>query len=150
VTTDNWLTRPLPSDPQFPIARLVPWAEQTEPLPVASAPCYCGRLLFEDDRPPNLDPKPWSGARIMIDFPYAGSSEPDAEGYFQVVLTPEQFQELQNRKPSRNVYIPTHTQKGSSTARFVYPASLLAEKKDDAGVLKFPRPDGQGSGSSTR
>ena len=77
----------------------------------------------------------------MADFPYAGSCEPDAEGYFQVVLTLEQLEELRAQKPRQNVYVPSDTEQGSSTARFTYPPSLLAEHKTNAGVLRIPRPE---------
>jgi len=140
VTIGNWLTDPRPSDRRFPVELLAPSRDQTRPLAVGGAHCYYGRLLFEDGGPPVLKPEPWPGAQIMIDFPYAGSCEPDAEGYFQVVLTPQQFEELQRRKPYRNVYIPSYTEQGTSTARFVYPPELLAETKPKAGLLKIPRP----------
>lgn len=140
VTLGNWLTEPRPTDQRFPVEKLASAPDKTKPVPMGGAPCYYGRLLFEDGGPPKLDPEPWPGARIMIDFPYAGSSEPDAEGYFQVVLTPEQFEDLQRRNPRKNVYVPSDTPRGSSTAQFIYPVSLLADSKAKAGVLKIPRP----------
>jgi hypothetical protein len=139
ITVGNWLTEAKKDDPKFPVERLGD-KDSAQVVKVPGPKYYYGRLLFEDGTPPKLDPAPWAGARIMVDFSYAGSTEPDEEGYFKVFFTKEQLEQVQADKPRKNVYIPDRLESGRSTARGAYPASLLSLDKAQAGTVKIPRP----------
>ena len=139
ITVGNWLTEASKSDPQFPVARLGD-KDSAQVVKVPGPKYYYGRILFEDGTSPKLDPAPWPGARIRVDFSYAGSAEPDEEGYFKVFFTKAQFDKVQAGKPQKNVYIPDRLENGRSTARVAYPPSLLSQDKAQAGVVKIPRP----------
>jgi hypothetical protein len=139
VTVGNWLTEAKPTDPRFPVERLGD-QDPAEAVKIAAPKFYCGRILFEDGAAPKLEPAPWAGARITVDFPYAGSVEPDAEGYFRVFFTPEQYDKLKSDKPRKNIYIPHPLEKGRATARVAFPVSLLSQDQAQAGIVKIPRP----------
>ena len=87
-----------------------------------------------------LEPVPWPGAEIRINFPYASPSGIDTDGYFKVFFTADQFEELKTKKARRNIYVPSYEKRGRSTARFIYPAAKLSVNKDDAFVVKIPNP----------
>jgi hypothetical protein len=114
--------------------------EQARPVQVGVPSYYHGRLLFEDGSPPILDPAPWPGAEIMVDFPYAGPAIFEPDGYFKVSLTKDQFEKLKARKDRKNIYIPSYKEKGSSSALYTFPTSLLSQDKTKAGVVKITRP----------
>lgn len=140
VTISNYLTKARKTDQRIPVERLVRDKEQTQPIQVNALGYYYGRILFEDGLPPVLDPAPWPGAEISVDFPFARTGAIDSEGYFKVLLTKEQFEKLSADKPRRNIYIPDPVRTGTSSATMTYPASLLSQDKSKAGVVKIPRP----------
>ena len=67
------------------------------PVRIKKPVFYHGRILFEDGSPPILNPVPWPGAEIRIDFPYAGSPRIDSKGYFKVYFTKEQYEKIKAR-----------------------------------------------------
>jgi hypothetical protein len=139
VTVGNWLTQAKKDDPKYPAEFLALEQENAKPLKLRRPGFYYGRVLFEDGSPPVLDPKPWPGAEVSIDFPYAGPAHFDSQGYFQLFFGPEQFAELKSRKPSKNIYLPTQEQ-GSSVAMDTFPAELLSQDRAKAGVVRIPKP----------
>ena len=140
ITIGNWLVKAKKSNTRFPIEMLTKNKEQARPVKVAAPSYYYGRILFEDGSPPILDPQPWPGAEIMVSFPYGGQGDFDAQGYFKLAMTAEQFEQLLNRKDRRNIYIPDLIRKGRSRAEFTFPANLLSPGRAKAGVVKIPRP----------
>lgn len=139
ITVGNWLTEAKKSDPIFPVDKL--GDQNTAKAVTVSAPqFYYGRILFEDGRPPKLEPPPWPGARITLSFPYAGMVEPDEEGYFKVFFTQEQYDKAAADKPQKNIYIPNPSEHGSATARVAFPVELLSRDKARAGIVRVPRP----------
>ncbi len=141
VTIGNFLVKAAKTDMRFPVEKLTRVEEQAKPVQVNVPSYYHGRLLFEDGSPPILDPAPWPGAEIMVDFPYTGPAIFDSDGHFKVSLTKEQYKKLAARKDQRNIYIPSYQRKGSSAALYAFPASLLSQDKAKAGVVKIPRPE---------
>lgn len=140
ITIGNFLVEARKTDQRFPVEMLTRDKEQARPVPVGVPSYYHGRLLFKDGSPPVLDPAPWPGAEIMVDFPYAGPAIFDSDGYFRVSLTKEQYEKLTARRDRENIYIPSYQRKGSSSALYTFPASLLSRDKTKAGVVKIPRP----------
>jgi hypothetical protein len=139
MTVANWQTQAKKEDAKFPVQMLAREKEKAAPQKISRPKYYYGRILFEDGAPPVLDPKRWPGAEIFVLFDYAGSVKPDAEGYFQVFLGPEQVEKLKAEKTRKNIYYPTG-EKGSSTARYAFPAELLSQDKAKAGVVKIQKP----------
>jgi hypothetical protein len=139
VSTGNFATESRRTDQRIPVDALVREKDRAQPVPVKGPDYYYGRLLFEDDTPAVLDRAAWRGAEIMVDFSYAGSATPDAEGYFKLVFTPEQFEKLCAAKPRKNVYIPNPLDVSRATATLTFPANLLSQDKAKAGVVKVPR-----------
>ncbi|MCP4453753.1 MAG: hypothetical protein GY809_20015 [Planctomycetes bacterium] len=140
LTMGNFLVKPQKTDMRFPIDMLTPDKDEAQAIKVAGPEYYYGRILFEDGSPPILDPRPWPGARISVDFPYAGRGDFDAQGYFKLTMTPAQFEQLCARKPRRNIYIPDLIKRGRSSAVFTFPANLLRRDKAKAGVVEIPCP----------
>jgi hypothetical protein len=138
ITVGNWLTEAQKTDPRFPAEKLGD-KSTVEAVKVPAPKFYYGRILFEDGTAPKLEPQPWPGARIMVDFSYAGSAEPDGEGYFKLFFTKDQFEQIKSDKPRKNIYMPD-AQQGHSTARLVFPADLLSQDKTRAGTVMIPRP----------
>jgi len=138
-TIGNYLVKPTRQDQRFPIERLALDADQVVRLSIPSPDYHWGRLLFEDNQPPILDPLPWPGAKISISMPYANPSDIDADGFFRVLISPEQKQALLNDKVGKNVYIPSYERKGSSRAQYTFSPDLLHPDKQQAGVLRIPR-----------
>ena len=68
---------------------------------------------------------------FRVDFPYAGMPQIDPDGYFKVYFTKDQYENLKTGKVriGKNIYIPSYEEKGSSTARFEFPASKLSRDK---------------------
>jgi hypothetical protein len=64
----------------------------------------------------------------------------DAEGYFKVFFTKDQFESLKSTNPRKNIYIPSYQHKGRSTARFAFPVSKLSLNEDEAFVVSIPNP----------
>ncbi len=139
ITAGNWLTEAKGSDLRFP-AEGLGTKETAKTVTIPGPKFYYGRVLFEDGSPPKLQPGRWPGARIQVDFSYAGGVEPDEEGYFKVFFTPEQYDKVAADRPRKNIYVPDLEQ-GRSTARFTFPPSLLSQDKTRAGVVKIPRPN---------
>ena len=139
ITVGNWLTEAKESDLRFPVEKLGD-LNMSEIVKVPAPKFYYGRILFEDGTAPKMEPAPWPGAKIIIDFPYAGSADPDDEGYFRVFFTEDQYDKIKSDKPRKNIYIPNPLEKGGSTARVAFPASLLSRDIAQAGTIKVPRP----------
>jgi len=140
ITTGNWLTEAKKDDTKFPVEMLSLKKENLKPVIIRSPKFYYGRILFEDGSPPVIDPEPWPGAEIMVDFRYAGSPQINSQGYFKVFFTKEQYEKAKAQKVRKNIYIPDYSKKGRSTARFAFPLALLSQDKTKAGVVKIPRP----------
>jgi len=140
ITIGNFLVKAARTDMRFPVEMLTKDKEQTLPVKVAAPSYYYGRILFEDGSPPILDPPPWPGAEIMVDFPYSGPGDIDSQGYFKVSLTKEQYEKLIARKVRSNIYIPDLVERGRSSAKFAYPPNLLSQDKAKAGEVRIPRP----------
>ena len=138
ITVGNWLTEPKKDDPAFPVEKLGD-AKTVEAIKIPAPKFYYGRLLFEDGTPAKLKPEPWPGARIMVDFSYAGSAEPDDEGYFKVFFTEEQYAKVKADKPRKNIYIPSTKETGQSTAKYAFPPALLSKDRAQAGTVRLPR-----------
>ena len=140
VTVGNWLTNAKRSDPRFPAGLLAASKEQMTALSILYPALFYGRILFEDGSAPILNPEPWPGAQITVDFPYAGIASIDSQGYFGAYFTDEQYEKATRDKGRKNIYIPDYTRKGGATARFVFPVGLLSQDKAAAGVVRIPRP----------
>ena len=140
LTLGNYLTKPTRDDMRFPIERLTKDPKAINPLSISSPEYYWGRLLFEDNTSPHLKPAPWPGANISISFPFAGAVVPDEDGYFRVLLTDQQKEELNAQKDRKNIYIPSYTNKHHSTALHVFPTNQLHKEKKHAGVLHISKP----------
>jgi hypothetical protein len=140
VTISNFLTEAKKTDQRFPVEMLTQDINEAKPVKVKGPDYYYGRILFEDGSPAVLDPPPWPGAEIFVDFPFAGMAHIDSEGYFKVYLTNEQFEKASADKPRRNIYIPDSVEQSRSTAQIAYPVNLLSQEKEKAGVVKIPRP----------
>jgi hypothetical protein len=147
LTLGNWLTEAKKDHPQLSAEKLSHDKEAAQPVTISKPEYYYGRILFEDGSPPILVPAPWPGAAIHVDFPYAGMPQIDAEGYFKVYFTKEQYEKVKADKVRKNIYIPSYESKGSSTARYAFPASKLSRDKGQAGVVKIPFPGSQKVGS---
>jgi hypothetical protein len=139
ATIGNYLTEARKTDHRIPSESLVREKDQAQVVQVQGPPYYYGRILFEDDTPAVLDRIAWRGAEIMVDFSYAGSATPDAEGYFKLIFTPEQFEKLCASKPRRNIYLPDPLDPSTATATLTFPANLLSRDKAKAGVVRIPR-----------
>ena len=139
VTVGNFATTAKQEDPKFPVTMLSRGKDQAQVLNLGGPKYYCGRILFEDGSPAILAQPPWPGAEIWPDFPYAGMGHLDADGYFKIFFTPEQFEKLKSLKPRRNIYIPT-AKRGNSTAMEIYPPEMLSQEKAKAGMVKIPNP----------
>ncbi len=140
ITIANFLTEARKTDQRFPIEMLTRDKDKAQPVKVRRPKYYYGRILFEDGSSPILDPVPWPGAEIRVDFPYAGDAAIDSQGYFKVYFTKEQYEEAKAQKARQNIYIPDYSDKGRSTARFAFPVASLCQDKTKAGVVKIPRP----------
>lgn len=140
MTVGNWAAEARHNDPRLPAEKLSPNKMLVQPVQIAAPQFHYGRLLFDDGAPAVLDPAPWPGAEINVEFPYAGSARPDAEGYFKVFFSDEQYEAAKTGKTRKNVYIPVYGSRGSSTARFEFPISKLSRDKAQAGVVTIPRP----------
>jgi hypothetical protein len=140
VTIANFLTDARKTDQRFPIEMLTRDKDKAQPVKVRGPKYYYGRILFEDGSAPILNPPPWPGAEIQVDFPYAGGAAIDSQGYFKVHFSEEQYEKVKAEKVRKNIYIPDYSEKGQSTARFAFPVALLSQDKTKAGVVKIPRP----------
>ena len=138
VTLGNYLAQSKRSDPKFPPELLAADEQQAGRFQI-SRPLdfYYGRILFDDGSPAVLTNAP-GGQEIFVDFPYAGRGKLDAEGYFKVYLTPDQFADLGKRKPNKNIYVPVDAHTGRAADTF--PPELLSHDQAHAGVVKIARP----------
>lgn len=144
MTVGNHMAKATKNDPRFPPDKLSIVKETAGVETVSMPEAYYGRILFEDGTPPVLDPAPWPGAEISVDFAYAGYRAVDKQGCFQVSFTDEQYETLKAQKPDKNVYFPSYTKKNTSTAKYIFPVSALTRDKDNPGVVKIPRPETAG------
>jgi hypothetical protein len=113
---------------------------QAEPIKINKPKFYYGRILFEDGSAPSLDPVLWQGAKIHVLFSNVGSVFIDSKGYFGAYLTKEQYEQLKRTKAARIICIPKYEDKSSGTAQFTFPVSELSLTKEEAGVVRIPRP----------
>ncbi|MEZ6061372.1 MAG: hypothetical protein R3C19_13590 [Planctomycetaceae bacterium] len=140
MTVGNYTVKPKPADPRLDVDSFAFTPDGAKPVSVARSTTYYGRLLFEDGSPPVLNPLPWPGAEIQVDFPYAGPARPDADGYFRIALTAEQFENLKARKPRKNIYIPLYTEANHSRALHTFPAENLSPDAEKLTAVRIPRP----------
>ena len=140
LTVGNWLTEAKRDHPKLSVEKLTLDKQIVQPVKISKPKFYHGRILFEDGSPPILNPAPWPGAEINLDFPYAGSARIDSKGYFKVYFTKEQYEKLKAKKVGKNIYIPSYEEKGGATARFAFPVSKLSQEKKKAGVVRIPEP----------
>ncbi len=140
LTVGNWLTKAKPDHTRLAPGNLAQAKALCKPVRIGRPGYRHGRVLFEDGAPAVLEPVPWPGAEISVDFPYAGKATVDAQGYFKVYFTEEQYEAVKQRRVRRNIYIPYAEKKGRSSARFAFPAAELSPTQADAGVVKIPRP----------
>jgi len=140
MTVGNDLTAAKKTDAVFPVKMLTLEKDKAKAVKVSRPKFYYGRILFDDGTPAFLDNKPWPGAEISVSFPYAGSVNPDSQGYFKVYFTKEQYDKAKARKSRKNIYIPNPSERGSATARVAYPVGLLSRDKAKAGEVRIPRP----------
>lgn len=139
ITLGNWLTKAAKNDLIFQPAMLGE-KNKVKPFIIDRPQFYYGRILFEDGTPPLLNPLPWPGAEISVDFSYAGSPRIDGKGFFKVFFTEEQYKKLMAKRGRRNIYIPSYTRKNNASAKHIFPVSLLSKDKNKAGVIRIPRP----------
>ena len=141
LTVGNWMTKPRNSHLRLDPVKLVLDPTAAKAVHISKPNFLHGRLLFDDGSPAILDPEPWPGGKIHLDFPFAGMVTPDSEGYFQVYFTRDQFEQLKEKRPRKNVYVPNFEKKGHSSALHAFPPAQLSATKKRAGVLKIPRPN---------
>ena len=140
LTVGNSLTEARNDHPQLAIGNLALYKLAARPRTIEKPEFYHGRILFEDGTPPTLDPIPWPGAAITVDFPYGGSAKIDAQGYFKIYLTPQQYENARIKKARKNIYIPSYQQTGNYTALYTFPISKLRANKQEAPTVKIPKP----------
>lgn len=141
VTIGNHLTQPQKDDTLFPPAALGPKDTVTPVIVARPNLYYYGQILFEDGTPAVLDPAPWAGAEINVDFPFAGSASLDKQGCFKVFLNDNQLEALKQQKARKNIYIPSYTRKNTATAKYIFPVTALTQDPAAPGIIKIPRPE---------
>jgi len=118
---------------------------QTKKVTVGVNKLYYGSILFEDGSPVVVKPEPWPGARTRIRVMGEGeirniiNGEFDDEGYFEIYLSQEQYQQLQSGKAWFEVIVP-YTDRKAYRGEDVFAYDLLATDKAKAGVARIPRP----------
>lgn len=140
LTVGNQMTKAKGTDTLLPVDFLFPNAEEVKPFQVSRPRYYYGRVLFQDGLPAHLEGKGWKGSQIAVNFPYAGLSDVDKEGYFKIVFTAEQLKQLKGRKERPNVYIPDVEDPLSRKALYVFPVHKLSAEKEKAGTIKIEAP----------
>ena len=140
LTAGNYQLAADAGHPRLPFDFLFDEKALVVPFKISKPRVYYGRLLFEDGLPAVLDPEPWPGGKMAITFPFVGSVNPDKEGYFEVFLSAEQFKELVGAKARKNIYVPSYTESGRSSARHAFPAGVLGTSKVGTGEVRIPRP----------
>ncbi len=141
LTVGNSLTKPKSDHLRLSVENLSLLKSTVQPVKIGRPRFYYGRILFEDGSPPILNPLPWSGAKIRVNFPYTGPVPIDSEGYFKVYFSDEQYEKIKDEKAQKNILIPSYGTTGMSTARFEFPVSGLSQKKEKAGVVRILRPE---------
>ncbi len=149
MTVGNWRAEASRDHPKLSLEKLALDKQTVQPVMITKPKLefYYGRILFEDGSPPILNPAPWPGAEIRVRFPFAGSAPIDPEGYFKVHFTRGQYDKVKADRVRKNIYIPSYEKKGRSTARFAFPISKLFQEKQDAGVVRIPKPSPKSDGS---
>lgn len=140
LTVGNQMTKAKGTDTLLPVDFLSPDAKTVKPFQVSRPRFYHGRVLFKNGSPAHLEGKGWKGSQIAVNFPYAGLSEIDKEGYFKIVFTDEQLKALRERKERPNVYIPDVEDPLSRKALYVFPVHKLSTEKEKAGEIKIEAP----------
>jgi hypothetical protein len=121
---------------------------QTKKVTVGANKFYYGRILFEDGSPVVIKPEPWAGAKTRIQVEGKGTirnitvDDLDDEGYFEIYLSREQYQQLQSGKAWFEVTVP-YTDKKAYLAEDVFAYDLLATDKTKAGVAWIARPNSE-------
>ena len=119
---------------------------QTKKVAVGVNKLYYGRILFEDGSPVVVNPEPWPGARTRIRVMGEGeirniiNGEFDDEGYFEIYLSQEQYQQFQSGKAWFMVTTP-YTDRRAYLAEDVFAQDLLATNKANAGVARIRGPE---------
>ena len=141
ITIGGWQVEARRCDTRFPAEMLTKDRRKARPVKVAAPASYYGRILFEDDSCPILDQPPWPGAQIQVGFLDGAITTIEPDGYFEVSMTKEQYQQLEAQETRPNIYIPDPGRKGRrSTAKYVYPAHLLSQDIYEACVVRIRRP----------
>lgn len=118
---------------------------QTKRVTVGMNTLYYGRILFEDGSPAVIKPAPWPRARTKIDVVGKGEIRSiivdglDDEGYFEIYLSPEQYEQFRAGKASFQVLVP-YTDKNAYFGQDVFAYDLLAEDRTKAGAARIARP----------
>lgn len=141
ISIGNPLVKPERDHTRFSPEKLSIFKETAGTEMISMPEPYYGRILFEDGTPPVLEPKPWPGAGISVSFAYAGMPTIDKQGCFQVYFTDEQFETLKDEITGKNIYFPSYSEQGQSTAKYSFPVSILTRDKDNPGVVNIPRPE---------
>lgn len=119
---------------------------QTKKVTVGVNKLYYGRILFEDGSPVVVKPEPWPGARTRIRVMGEGeirniiNGEFDDEGYFEICLSQEQYQQFQSGKAWFMVSTP-YIDRRAYLAEDVFAQDLLATNEANAGVARIRGPE---------
>ncbi len=151
IPAGNYLIWIIPEDKEYewPKKKVTLLSGETvnEIIAVPSKYVLYGRVLFEDGAPAVIKPSPWPNAKTRISLPYGriqmrGLAELDEEGYFKIHLSEREYEQIKSGEKQLSINIPT-TQKGESTTVGQFPFKLLSEDRNQAGVVKVERPEGQ-------
>lgn len=138
LTVGNWLTEAQSDHSKLNLKSLSREKGKAQPVIVTKPRPYYGRLVFEDGSPVTSGLSTRSG--IMVDFSYAGSARIEADGYFEVCFTGDQYEKAKASKERKNIYIPDSENPNTSTALYIFPVSKLSQDKEKAGVVTIPGP----------
>ncbi len=103
---------------------------------------YYGRLVYKDKDSENVDPELIS-RNIMIVLPRQGMIELGREGYFEVLYSKEEIEQLIKNNSKGTVIIRLSDKAGDnqSTANVRFTLDILSMDKAKAGVIEIPMPD---------
>jgi hypothetical protein len=122
----------------FPVAYLSKNMDEAKTLTIGRAESiYYGRILFEDGSPALLDKAQWGNLRLRVgDL----AAEIDEQGYFQIYLRDEEYQERKVGNERLLIYLPDPQRPGRSVGKPLFPVGLLSRDKASAGTITIPRP----------